>query len=85
MCCNFIIISFNNFSFFFLKIIIPIEYSHKDSMQSYKSFYFSMLLIDDITDLEKPDRIYSPTIVVDEFSELFLNPSVLSSKYSRSA
>ena len=44
-----------------------------------------MLLIDDITDLEKLDRIYSPTIVVDELSELFLNPSVLSRKYSRSA
>ena len=44
-----------------------------------------MLLNDDIIDLEKPDRIYSPTIVVDELSELFSKSSVLSSKYSRSA
>ena len=84
MCCN-SIISVNNFSFFFLKIIIPIACSHKDSLQSYTSFYFSMLLNDDIIDLEKPDRTYSPTIVVDELSEFFLNPSVLSGKYSRSA
>ena len=54
-------------------------------MQSDTSFYFSMLLNDDYIDLEKPDRIYSPTIVLEELSELFLNPSVLSSKYSRSA
>ena len=68
--------------------MIPIAYSHKDSMQSlrlYTLFYFSMLLNEDIIDLEKPGRICSPTIVVDELSELLLHPSVFSNKYSRSA
>ena len=44
-----------------------------------------MLLNHDIVDIEKPDRICSPTFVVDEFSGLFLHPSVFSIKHSRSA
>ena len=41
--------------------------------------------IDDIVDIEKPDWICSFTFVVDEFSGLFLHPSIFSIKYSRSA
>ena len=43
-----------------------------------------MLLYDDTVDIEKPDRICSPTFVVHEFSRLFLHPSIFSIKYSRS-
>ena len=44
-----------------------------------------MLLTDDILDVEKPDGMCSPTSVVDEFSGLFLHPSILSIKHLRSA
>ena len=43
-----------------------------------------MLLNDDIADIEKPDAIRSLTFVVDEFSGLFLHPSIFSIKRSRS-
>ena len=43
-----------------------------------------MLLNDDIVDAEKPDGIYLLTFVVDEFSGLFLHPSVFSITHSRS-
>ena len=42
-----------------------------------------MLLNDDTVNIEKPDRICSLTFVVDEFSGLFLHPSIFSVKYSR--
>ena len=44
-----------------------------------------MLLNDEIVDIEKPDETCSPTFVVDEFSGLFLHPSIYSIKYSRTA
>ena len=44
-----------------------------------------MLLNDDIVDIEKPGGICSLTFVVDEFSGLFLHPSVSSIIHSRSA
>ena len=44
-----------------------------------------MLLNDDIADFEKPDGICSLTLVVDEFSGLFLHPPVFSIIHSRSA
>ena len=37
----------------------------------YTSWLFSMLLNDDIVDVEKPDGIFLPTFVVNQFSELF--------------
>ena len=37
-----------------------------------------MLLNDDITEIEKNDGICSLTFVVDEFSGLFLHPSIFS-------
>ena len=43
------------------------------------------VLNDDIVDIEKPDGICLPTFVVDEFSGLFLHPSIFSIKHSRSA
>ena len=45
---------------------------------------FSILLNDDFADIEKPDGICLATFVVDEFSGLFLHPSVFSIKHSRS-
>ena len=42
-----------------------------------------MLVNEDIVDIEKPDGTYLLTFVVDEFSGLFLNPSVFSSIHSR--
>ena len=44
-----------------------------------------MLLNNDIVNIEKPDGIYSLTFVVDEFSGLFLLPSIFYIKHSRSA
>ena len=42
-----------------------------------------MLLNDNIGYIEKPDGIYSSTFIVDEFSGLFLHPSVFFIKDSR--
>ena len=56
-----------------------------ESLPMYTFFSFSMLLNGNITDLEKPDRICLPTIVIDKLSGLLLHPSIFSSKYSRSA
>ena len=44
-----------------------------------------MLLNDDILDSEKSDEICSLTFVVNQFSGLFLHPSVFSIKQLRSA
>ena len=46
--------------------------------------FISMLLNEDIIDFEKPDGICSLTSVVYDFSELFLNLSVVSIIHSRS-
>ena len=45
----------------------------------------SMLLNDDIVDIEKPELMCLSTFVVDEFTGLFLHPSVFSIKHSRPA
>ena len=50
----------------------------------YASFVFSMLLNGNIANIEKVDDIYSLTFVTDEFSELFLHPSIFSINDSRS-
>ena len=42
-------------------------------------------LNNNIVDIEKLDGICSPTFVVDDFSGLFLNPSIFSTKDLRSA
>ena len=47
--------------------------------------FFCILLSEDIVDIEKPDEIYSLTFVVNQFSGLFLHPSVFSIMYSRVA
>ena len=44
-----------------------------------------MLLNEDIVEIEKSDGICSLTFVVDEFSGLFLDPSVFYIIHSRSA
>ena len=87
-CCSVV----NNLMLFFLKLIISIVCSLKDSqkffMQSsllHTSCLFSMLFNDDIVDIEKPEGICSPTFVRDEFSGKVLHPSIFSIKHSRSA
>ena len=79
-CCSFV----NNF-FFFFKLVIFIVCCLKNaqnfimqSLPQYTSCLFSLLLIDDIVDIEKPDGIYLLTFDVDEFSLLFLYPSIFS-------
>ena len=76
-------------SFLFAKLMIFIECFFKDSqnffMKSiplYTSCKFSMLLN---VDIEKPDGISLLTFAVDEFSGLFLNPSIFPIIHSRSA
>ena len=44
-----------------------------------------MLLNENIVDIEKPDGICLFTFVVDEFSGLFLRPSIFPFIHSRSA
>ena len=44
------------------------------------AYFFTLL-----NDIEKPDQICSPTFVVDEYSGLFLHPSIFSIKHSISA
>ena len=48
------------------------------SLPQYTLWLFSMLLSDNIINIEKPDAICSLTFVVDEFSELFLYPPIFS-------
>ena len=55
------------------------------SLPLYISCLFSMLLKEDILDIEKPDGICTLTFEVDEFSGLFLHPSINSIMHSRSA
>ena len=43
-----------------------------------------MLLSDDDVDINKPNGICLLILVVDEFLELFLHPSIFSIKHSRS-
>ena len=54
------------------------------SLPLYKLALFFMLLNDDIVDIEKPDGMFSPTFVVNQFSKLFLHPSIFSIKHLRS-
>ena len=44
-----------------------------------------MLRNEDIVDIEKPDGICLLTFAVDEFSELFLHPSIFFIIHSKSA
>ena len=44
-----------------------------------------MILNNNNVDIEKPDGICLPTFVADEFSGLFLHPSIFSIKHPRSA
>ena len=77
---------------FFKKLIFFIACSLKNSqnflMQSLPlntSYLFSMLLNDDIVEIEKLDGLCSPTFVADEFSGLFLHPSIFFIQHSGSA
>ena len=85
---RFLIISLS----FFLKLVLSITWSLKDSqklsiqpLSLYASCLSYMHLSDDIVDIEKPDGICSPSLVVDEFSELFLNQSIVCIKHPISA
>ena len=78
--------------FFFLKLIIFLACSFKDlqnyfkqSLPLYTLYLFPISLNDDIVDIEQPDRICSPILVLDELLGLFLHPAVFSIKDSRSA
>ena len=50
------------------------------SLLLYLSSLASMLLNDDVVDIEKLDGICSPSFVVDEFSVLFLHQLIFSIK-----
>ena len=54
------------------------------SLPLYTSCLFSILLNEDVVDVEKPDGTCFFTFAVDEFSGLFLHPSIASIIYSRS-
>ena len=52
------------------------ELFHAILTSTYTSCLFSMLLNENIVNIDKPDGICSLTFVVDEFSGLFLHPSI---------
>ena len=75
---KFLLFFVNNFTFFFLKLSISIACSLMDSKNIFIQSLslctlclFSILLNEDIVDIEKPDRIFSITFVMDKFSGLF--------------
>ena len=77
---------------FFLRLIILTACFFKDSQNFFMQFLplhtsclFSMSLNDNIADIEKPDGIYLPTFIVDDFLALFLYPSIVSIRDSRCA
>ena len=55
------------------------------SLPLHTSCLFYMLLNEDIVDIEKPGGIRSLTFVVEEFSGLFLHPSIFFVRQLRSA
>ena len=55
------------------------------SFPLYTSCLFSILLNEDFVNTERPDGICPLTFAVDEFSGLFLHPSIFSIAHSRSA
>ena len=69
------------------KLIIFIMCSFKNSQNFFMQSLplSSMLLNEDMVDIEKRDGMSSFTFVVDEFSGLFLYPSIFSIIHSRSA
>ena len=71
-------------SHFSLRSLLKINSFFIQSLPLYTSCLFSILLIEDIVDIEKPDGKCSLTLVVDEFSGSFSHPSIFSIKHSRS-
>ena len=61
--------------------MISIASSPKEYLPLYTLCLFTMPLNDNVEDIEKPDGICSPTFVVNEFSGLFLHPSIFSIKH----
>ena len=61
------------------------EKRKKQTRKRKKKHLFSMLVSEDIADIEKPDGICLLTFVADELSGLFLHPSIISIIHSRSA
>ena len=57
----------------------------RKNQTSKKKHLFSMLVNEDIVDIEKPDDMCLLTFVADELSGLFLHPSIISIIHSRSA
>ena len=76
---------------FFLRLIIFIACSLKDSQNFLKqfsalqTFIFFIFLNEDIVDIEKPDGIYLFSFVVEEYSVLFFRASIFCIIHSRSA
>ena len=72
--------------FLFLNKLFPLRALLRiQNIFSANLYLFSMLLNDDIVDIEKPDGVCLLNFVVDEFSGLFLHPSIFSIIHSRIA
>ena len=82
----FLLLFFNNFVFLFLKLsslgaLLRIQKNFfMQSLPLYTSYLFSLSLNYDIGDILKPGGICLSTSVVDDFSGLFLYPSIFSIK-----
>ena len=82
----------NSFIYFFLRLIIFTACSYKFtklfqtfSLPLNTSYLFSILLNQEIVDIEKPDGIFSLTFVVDEFLDYCYIHQSIHSRHSRSA
>ena len=76
-CCSFV----NNFIYFLFKV----SYLLRMLPSGFTKLFHVFFLKDDIVDIETPDGIFSPTFLLDEFSRLFLHPSIFCIKDSISA
>ena len=69
-------------------IACSIKYSQDffiEPLPLYASCLLFILLNDDIVDIEKPDGTCLPTFFVNEFSGLFLHPTIFTVEHSRFA
>ena len=68
-----------------MRALLKIHKNVSCNLYSSTSCSFSMSLNDNSVDIEKPNGICLASFVKDEFSVLFLHPSIFSIKHSRSA
>ena len=83
---SFLLLFCHNFVFSSLNLIIFIAYTLSTLHVKHSQNVFIKIFLDEyIVDIQKPDGICTLTFAADDFSGLFLHPSIFSIIYSRSA